>query len=228
MDRMPIDAIIFDCDGTLVDSEPLGFAAMVRTARDCGIEVASDDELLHLKGQSMTSCLQALERMSGRVLPTDFEARVRERMSENFRSELKVIEGAAELLAGLNVPFCVASNGPLAKMDLTLGITGLLPHLEGRIFSAYEVGSWKPDPGLFLHAAAAMGVSPQSCAVVEDSVSGMRAGLAAGMHVFAFHPPESLADDLKDRVEVLHRLTDLLAMPWNQRSPIHESTVPTR
>src|SRR4051812_16397091 len=75
--RMPIDAIIFDCDGTLVDSEPLGFAAMVRTARDCGIVVASDDELLHLKGQSMTSCLKALERMSGRLLPPDFEARVR-------------------------------------------------------------------------------------------------------------------------------------------------------
>jgi beta-phosphoglucomutase-like phosphatase (HAD superfamily) len=73
-----------------------------------------------------------------------------------------------------------------------------------------------------------MGVSPQSCAVVEDSVSGMRAGLAAGMHVFAFHPPGSLADDLKDRVEVLHRLTDLLAMPWNQRLRNHDFMEPAR
>ena len=81
---------------------------------------------------------------------------------------------------------CVASNGPREKIALSLSITGLLSFFDGRIFSSYELQTWKPDPGLYLHAAGAMKVAPENCAVVEDSVLGVRAGLAAGMRVFAY------------------------------------------
>jgi beta-phosphoglucomutase-like phosphatase (HAD superfamily) len=94
--------------------------------------------------------------------------------------------GTRPQLAGRSV----ASNGPREKTELSLSVTGLLPLVGDRIFSSYEVGWWKPHPGLFLHAAAAMGVDPASCGVVEDSVAGIDAGVAAGMQVFAFgeHP----------------------------------------
>ncbi len=84
------------------------------------------------------------------------------------------------------MPFCVASSGPREKIELSLRVTGLLPHFVGRIFSAYEIGSWKPDPGLFLHAARSMGVEPNVCAIVEDSIPGVQAGLAARMPVFGY------------------------------------------
>jgi HAD superfamily hydrolase (TIGR01509 family) len=93
--------------------------------------------------------------------------------------------GARELLQALRLPYCVATNGPREKAELTLGLTGLLPFFEQRLFCAYEVGSFKPEPGLFLHAAQALGVRPSHCAVVEDSLPGVCAGVAAGMQVFS-------------------------------------------
>jgi HAD superfamily hydrolase (TIGR01509 family) len=111
---------------------------------------------------------------------------VRLRMAEAFRLRLQPMPGARELLASLTLPFCVASSGPRAKIELSLSLTGLAPLVNGRIFSSYDVGTWKPEPGIFLHAAAALGVAPSECAVVEDSEPGVRAGLAAGMRVFAY------------------------------------------
>lgn len=92
------------------------------------------------------------------------------------------------MLRQLDRPYCVASSGPRDKIEHSLSITGLLGYFPGRIFSAYDVGSWKPDPGLFLHAAETMGVAPERCAVVEDSVLGVQAGVAAGMTVFGYAP----------------------------------------
>ena len=135
-------------------------------------------------------------------------------MAEVFRDRLAPVAGAMELVRGLSLPFCVASNGPLEKIELTLGLTGLLPHFAGRIFSADEVGSWKPDPGLFLAAATAMGVDPSRCAVVEDSLPGLRAGLAAGMTVYALRPLHDIPADLLPRVRPLARLGDLRAAAW--------------
>jgi beta-phosphoglucomutase-like phosphatase (HAD superfamily) len=92
------------------------------------------------------------------------------------------------LVESLNVPYCIASNAPADKIELSLRVTGLLPLFEGSIHSAYQIGCWKPDPALFLHAARGMGVAPEQCAVVEDSIAGVRAGIAAGMAVFAYQP----------------------------------------
>lgn len=215
---MSIDAVIFDCDGTLVDSEPLGLAAILaetRTIDTAGV-FAPDEDLLEWKGRPMPECLAGIGRRLGRPLPEDFEARVRRRMAEAFTERLQPMPDAAATLAALHRPYCVASNGPRAKIELTLRLTGLLPLFEGRIFSAYEVGSWKPEPGLFLHAAAALGVAPARCAVVEDSESGVRAGLAAGMTVYLLHSAQPLPPDLAPRVHALGSLAELARAPWNR------------
>lgn len=211
-----IGAVIFDCDGTLVDSEPILFASVIEEVHGLQPDAAlHEGQLLHLKGQSMATVIATLERLLERPLPPDFEARARARMALAFRERLQLMPGAVELLRSLRVPFCVASNGPRHKMEVTLSVTGLLPLLEGRVFSAYEVGSFKPDPGLFLHAARAMGVAPHRCAVVEDSWPGIEAGLAAGMTVYALPAAAPLAPEWAGRVHPLDSLEALARAAWN-------------
>lgn len=182
---MPIEAVIFDCDGTLVDSELLANEVLVEYATGFGVPISLEEALECYVGGRMADCVEDMERRLGRKLPDSFVPELRARTAEAFRERLQAMEGAAEMLAALPVPFCVASSGPREKIELSLSLTGLLPRFEGRIFSAYEIGYWKPDPRLLLHAAQAMGVPPERCAVVEDSLPGIRAGLAAGMKTFA-------------------------------------------
>lgn len=216
----PIEAVIFDCDGTLVDSEPLANAALVECVAPFGLRMSTEDAMRSYVGGKMADCVADLECRLGRKLPDSFVAEVRKRTAEAFRAHLKPIEGALEVLANLRLPFCVASSGPMEKIELSLGLTGLAGFFaRDRIFSAYDVGSWKPDPGLFLHAAHAMGVAPERCAVVEDSLRGVEAGTNAGMHTFWFRPQ----GPVPPAVVALHRLEQLPgllapATPLNARS----------
>jgi HAD superfamily hydrolase (TIGR01509 family) len=204
-----IRGVIFDCDGTLVDSEPLTIVAIAREAARLGVEGPLEADLDAMKGQSMANCLGMVESRFGSALPADFEQCVRATMVALFREHLQPMPGALELVSALRIPCCVATNGPSDKAHVTLELAGLLPRFEGRIFSAYDVGSWKPDPGLFLHAAAAMGVLPQHCAVVEDSESGMLAGIAAGMSVYAVRTAHPLPKTVEGRVTLVDRLIDV-------------------
>lgn len=184
-------AIIFDCDGTLVDSETLSTEVLVEAVGEHGLHLSVPEAMFAFRGGKMADCIAELESRLGRPLPETFVPEFRARAAQAFRARLRAIEGALELvqsLATMPVPFCVASSGPPEKIELSLSLTGLLPFFQGRIFSSYDVGVWKPDPGLFLHAADALGVAPDHCAVIEDSLPGMLAGLAAGMRVFAFQP----------------------------------------
>jgi HAD superfamily hydrolase (TIGR01509 family) len=179
--------LIFDCDGVLVDSEELGIQTLVDTAREYGpFEMDIAEALRLFRGRKMGDCAEVLAERLGKPLPEDFIPQVRVRQAEVFRRSLKPIPGVHDALKEIPVPRCVASNGPREKIALSLSVTGLLPFFEGRIYSSYEVGSWKPDPGLYLHAAAQQKVLPKDCVVVEDSPVGVRAGLAAGMRVCAF------------------------------------------
>ena len=114
-------------------------------------------------------------------------------MSSVFGQQLQPVEGALRLVESMQVPFCVASSGPRTKIEENLRTTNLYPHFADRIFSAYEVKSWKPDPGLFLAAASHFGVAPEDCVVIEDSFVGVSAGIAANMTVLGL----SAADDDK-------------------------------
>jgi HAD superfamily hydrolase (TIGR01509 family) len=162
------------------------------------------------RGRKLADCLAEVEARLGVPLPAEFVPEFRRRTAAAFRDELLPMPGAAELVESLAIPYCVASSGPREKIELSLSITGLLPLFIGRIVSSYEVGSWKPDPGLFLHAARIMNVAPGECAVVEDSLPGFEAGLAAGMRVFALCGRQQATPDGIIRLEGLAGLKQYL------------------
>ncbi|HMJ10840.1 MAG TPA: HAD-IA family hydrolase [Polyangiaceae bacterium] len=204
-------AVIFDCDGTLVDSEGLWHEVLVAAIAEHGLILSVAEANQAFRGGNMADCMADIEARLGRPLPADFVPVLRTRTADVFRTRLRPIEGAVELLQSLSRssrPVCVASSGPREKIELSLSLTGLWPFFEGRVFSSYDVGVWKPDPGLFLHAAQAMGVAAEDCAVVEDSLPGIRAGLAAGMTVFAFQPHD-VDPRVPSEVTILKNLLEL-------------------
>jgi HAD superfamily hydrolase (TIGR01509 family) len=203
--------IIFDCDGTLVDSEPIWHELLVEAVAEHGLVLSVAESIAAFRGGKMADCVAELEARLGRRLPDHFVPALRARTSDAFRARLRPMAGALELIRWLAErawPICVATSGPPEKVGLSLSLTGLAPYFEGRVFSSYEVGSWKPDPGLFLHAAKVMGFRPENCAVVEDSLLGIQAGLAAGMAVFAFQP-HAVELQLPAAVTVLRELREL-------------------
>ena len=184
-----IEAVIFDCDGTLVDSETLSLAVLVDFVAEFGLEIPHEEALREFAGNELSVVFRTIEERLERSLPDDFMESFRERQISVLHQELQAIDGAHDLLASISLPFCVASNAPLNKIAVCLQTTGLDRHFTSdRIFSAYEIEVWKPEPDLFLKAARDIGVAPENCAVVEDSSFGINAGLAAGMQVFAFDP----------------------------------------
>jgi HAD superfamily hydrolase (TIGR01509 family) len=185
---MHFEAIIFDSDGTLVDSETLGNQVIVEYVAEFGLTIPVAEAVALFRGRKMADTLALIEQRLGHALPDGFLPELRRRMAVAFEARLQPMPGVEALLRNLSIPYCVASNGPYEKMEVSLRATGLLPYFQGRIFSAYEVGSWKPEPELFLHAARVLGVAPERCAVVEDSLPGVHAGKAAGMTVFGYAP----------------------------------------
>jgi HAD superfamily hydrolase (TIGR01509 family) len=209
MQQHPIEAVIFDCDGTLVDSETLSISILLDLASEFGHNLAYEDALQQFAGVDLAVVIQSIELQLGHALPDDFMDLFRARQLPILREQLQAIHGAEELLEALNRPSCVASNAPLSKIKVCLETTGLDGFFtEARIFSAYQIETWKPSPDLFLMAAEFLQVAPERCAVVEDSVSGIEAGLAAGMQVFAFDPHEVHGAD--DRITAVRCLTDLI------------------
>jgi HAD superfamily hydrolase (TIGR01509 family) len=179
--------VIFDCDGVLVDSEPISSEVLARVLTECGLQMSAAEADRLFKGQILREVVRSAEEQLGRALPTDFIERFeRERLAE-FRTRLQPIAGAADAVRAVTaagVGVCVASQGKLEKTELTLGLTGLRGLFgEHALFSAYSVARGKPFPDLFLHAAAAMGSEPGDTVVVEDTPIGARAGVAAGMRV---------------------------------------------
>jgi HAD superfamily hydrolase (TIGR01509 family) len=182
---MPIEAVIFDCDGTLVDSLLLNTEVLVEYLADLGIALSASDVAARFGDGRLATAIAEFETFLGRRLPGDFVPELRRRRELAVRARLRPIEGAVDLLNALQVPIAVASNGPLRQTRLSLEVTGLVRYFSANVFSAYDVDAWKPDPRLFLHTAGFLGVDPSRCAVVEDGLSGIEAGIAAGMTVFA-------------------------------------------
>jgi HAD superfamily hydrolase (TIGR01509 family) len=178
--------VIFDCDGVLVDSEPLSIAVLVQAMRANGIEIDEEGAYQRFLGKSLATLIDTLETEFNVFADQAFLDRIREDLYARFRIELQPIAGISEVLDRLDMPRCVASSSQLERIKLSLGLTGLLDRLEPNIFSASMVKRGKPAPDLFLYAARQMGVEPQNCIVVEDSPAGIMAARAAGMTVFAF------------------------------------------
>ena len=193
---MLTELVIFDCDGVLVDSETLSNRILVQFLAELGLTLKLKEAISLFKGCKMADCVGVIEQRLG-IMPPDFVTQLRERTAEAFERELLSVEGIEASLDKINLPICVASSGLPEKIKLALRVTNLLPRFEGRIFSSYEIGSWKPAPDLFLYAAKNMGVQAAYCTVVEDSILGVRAGVAAGMKVLGYTNP-SEASSLED------------------------------
>ena len=180
------DLVIFDCDGVLIDSEPIANAVFSRQLAAVGIDISPEQVMRTFIGHSRDSCIAMAGEMHGMKLPEDFAVRWDAALHEALDREVKPVAGVPELLRSLQIPFCVASNGEPEHMRRGLGAAGLLPLVIGRLFSAAQVAKPKPAPDVYLHAAASMGATPSRCAVVEDTPTGVKAGIAAGMAVFGY------------------------------------------
>jgi len=181
--------VVFDCDGVLVDTERLTVGVEGRVLTELGNPHTPEQVVARWMGRSSATQLAELESEMGLERTRLFDQLTCEELHVTFERDLAPVEGVPALLdlpEAHGVATCVASSGTHDRMRRTLGITGLYDRFAGRIFSATEVAHGKPAPDLFLHAAAAMGVEPSRCAVVEDSVYGVRAGVAAGMSVHGF------------------------------------------
>ena len=185
--------VIFDLDGTLVDSETLCNQAFVDLLPELNESV---EHLVHrYRGQKLSGILSDLEDRTGQKLPRTFETTYRARVSELFEQSLAPMPGVVKMLESLDRPKCIASSGPPQKIEHALRVSGLAKFFGSNLFSSYVVGSWKPEPGLFLHAAQSMGFAPNSCLVIEDSTVGVRAADAVGMAALQYTPHSSENSD---------------------------------
>ena len=180
--------VIFDCDGVLVDSEPITNRILAEDLTAHGLPIDTQTCIDLFVGGTIQGVFHEAKRR-GAALPEDWVPHIYKRMFDTLATEVEPIPGIDRVLESLEnaaVPYCVVSNGPMEKMRVTLGRTGLWDRMAGRIFSAHEVGIAKPDPGLFLHAARTLETAPTDCIVIEDSASGARAAAAAGMPCFGY------------------------------------------
>lgn len=177
--------VIFDCDGVLIDSELLACRAVAECLSEGGIAVSADEILERYTGISWAGMIADLETRHG-PLPNDLDERYRRLFWPILERELRPIPGICALLDSLTCSVCVASSGRPERLKYALSLVGLYDRFHPHIFSAVEVPRGKPAPDLFLHAAARMGAAPARCVVVEDSVPGVIAAVAAGMTVIGF------------------------------------------
>tara|TARA_R110002049_G_scaffold206269_1_gene376806 strand:- start:51885 stop:52520 length:636 start_codon:yes stop_codon:yes gene_type:complete len=178
--------IIFDCDGVLVDSEPISIGILVDMANSYGAQIDLAYGMKHFKGSFMNACEAKISELINGKLPESFQTDYRTKSFQAFKENMKPIVGIKNVLKHLKLPFCVASSGPENKIRLNLELTGLLPYFENNIFSCYAIQKWKPDSAVFLWAAETMGFKPEDCLVIEDSLSGVKAAKNGGFDVFGY------------------------------------------
>lgn len=182
----PFDLVIFDCDGVLIDSEIISARMLIEELARLGVRIDLDHVARNFLGRSYPTVMAQIRRDFDLDLPADFEDRYRDRLLAAFQRDLKIMPGVLEVLDELAIPFCVATSSSPRRVEMSLALTGLSGRMQGRIFTASQVARGKPAPDLFLFAAEAMGHAPARTLVIEDSLTGVRAALAAGMTVWRF------------------------------------------
>ena len=188
--------VIFDCDGVLVDSEPIFNQVLWRYLTVAGAQLSYHETAARFTGKHRDDVTRYM-RDTHVHIPNDWPEGFYEKALAALDASVLPIEGIGpviERLTKARIPICVASNGSRAKMKITLRRTGLLASFGDRYYSAYDIGYSKPAPDVFLHAAKANGADPGDCVVIEDSASGMAAAQAAGMRCFAYQPMAGDAD----------------------------------
>ena len=208
-----IELVIFDCDGVLVDSEMLSQRVLLSMLKDLGVVVSNAYFLTHFLGFNFEHVTAKVYADFSVTLDEEFRDSYRTALINVFATELQQTEGLSAILAELNVKSCVATSGSPEKVKNSLHYTQLEHYFSDQVFTSSEVKNGKPAPDLFLHAAKQMAVAPQHCLVIEDSNAGVRAALAANMHVIRYVG----ASHLKNSDNSTQALADVSTMThWNQ------------
>jgi beta-phosphoglucomutase-like phosphatase (HAD superfamily) len=189
------DAVLFDCDGVLVDSEPITNGVLRDMLEELGWKLTPAECMRIFIGKAVKDERALIEARTGQPLTEAWMVRFRERRNEGLVHRLQAITGAVEAVAWVHQRFegriACASGADRFKVELQLEKCGLMPYFQGRIFSGHEMPRSKPAPDVYLAAATAVAVAPARCAVIEDTVTGVAAGIAAGATVFGYSPPEA-------------------------------------
>ena len=197
---MDFDLIIFDCDGTLVDSEYPNNLSLVQILTENGFDGYDMAYALeNWVGRTLTNIFKELEEKDGHQFPDDIIRRCIERTNQLYETDLKSVPNAMKCVVSVSekYKFCVASNGERNSVKKSLALSGYGEDIfhEDNVFTRIQVPNGKPAPDLFLYAATQMGIAPERCLVIEDSPTGVQAGVAAGMEVWGFtgvsHAPET-------------------------------------
>jgi len=208
--------VIFDCDGVLVDSEPIAVRIDIAMLAEVGLTLSEEEVIERFMGRSPEVIVQTVEEQLGHPPPDSWFERAQSRLRRAFETELRPVAGIEEALAQIDAPVCVASSSAPPNLRFKLELTGLYDRFAGHVFSASEVANGKPAPDLFLHAAARMGAEPERCVVVEDSRHGVAAARAAGMDVLAYAgggmtpapvlagPRTTVFDDMRGLPKLIH------------------------
>lgn len=219
MTDFPFDAVLFDCDGVLVDSEPITARVLTEMLNELGWAITFEEATRIFTGRAVRDELPLIQARTGVALSPDWFAQFRERRNAALDLELLEIPGAPDAVRALHRTLdgriAVASGADRRKVELQLAKVGIADCFSERVFSGHEMPRSKPYPDVYLAAASALGVDPRRCAVVEDTVTGATAGVAAGATVFGYSPgdnghsgPEALRD-----VGVAHVFTDMAQLP---------------
>ena len=194
MNNMRFDAVLFDCDGVLVDSEPITNGVLRDMLAESGWVLTSAECMRLFIGKAVKDERAMIEANTGQPLTGDWLNRFRERRNLGLLAGLQAIDGAVQAVASIHARYAgriaCASGADRFKVELQLDKCGLMRYFKGYIFSGHELPRSKPFPDVYLAAAAALGVSAKRCAVIEDSVTGVVSGVAAGATVFGYAPQE--------------------------------------
>ncbi len=178
-----VNCIIFDCDGTLVDSEPLTNKVIAEMAGELGIKMTGEEATSLWGGKTIDAVVYGMKEMSGKDLPEDWVSRLVQNVSNAYKYDLVPMDGISEVLDSLKIATCVASNGRPEHVENSLKIAGLYKYFQGKVYTASEVKYPKPAPDLFLYAVDKMGFSNEECVIIEDSIPGITAAVRAGIRV---------------------------------------------
>ena len=211
------DAVIFDCDGVMVDSEPIANAVLSESfGLEVGYQITPEESHQRFTGIRNRDCVAIVEKEIGRPFPEGWRERWRERLFKRLEASIRPIDGVHDVILGLegaDIPFGVASQSARDYLELVLGRTGVLDRLRGQITSADEVANPKPAPDVYLLACSRIGVAPDRVIVIEDSATGVAAGASAGATVIGY-----AADSDPDRLraagasQVVLTMTDVLSL----------------
>jgi HAD superfamily hydrolase (TIGR01509 family) len=186
MNTTRFELVIFDCDGVLVDSEPIVNRIFAEVLNEAGFKITYEEVMQQFVGKSLATCLEMIKESYSRPLSKNFIELCKEREIAALQKELQPVPGITEVLKQITLPKCVASNSSHRHIQMVLTLTELLHNFQGKLYSCNDVERPKPFPDLYLYAAQQMNTNPENCLVIEDSATGVQAACAAGMTVFGY------------------------------------------